>query len=120
MENQRRDFLKMTAAGAAGFALLRTDNAFAAWPATGTMAVNPNISNTRVVSCYDKSMMKSTPAASFAAENAAVNTAQVQANMDAMAMQLANQPTADAAWKAIFRSSKPPRKSPSRSTSSNP
>jgi hypothetical protein len=26
--------------------------------------------------------------------------------MDAMAMQLANQPTADAAWKAIFRSSK--------------
>jgi len=107
MENQRRDFLKMTAAGAAGLALLRSDKTFAAWPATGTMAVNPTISNTRVVACYDTSMMKSTPTAmSFAAENAVVNTAQVQANMDAMAMQLANQPTADAAWKAIFRSSK--------------
>ena len=35
-----------------------------------------------------------------------VDTARVQANMDAMAMQLANQTTADAAWKAIFRSSK--------------
>jgi hypothetical protein len=69
--------------------------------------VNPTISNMRVVACYDTKMMTGTPTAmSFAAENAAVNTAQVQANMDAMAMQLANQTTADAAWKAIFRSSK--------------
>jgi uncharacterized membrane protein YgcG len=107
MENQRRDFLKMTAAGAAGLALLKTDKAFAAWPASGTLAINPSISNTRVVSCYDTSMMKGTPTAmSFVAENAVVNSAQVQANMDAMAMQLANETTADAAWKAIFRSGK--------------
>ena len=106
MQKQRRDFLKITAAGAAGLALTRADRAFAAWPGTGTMAVNPNISNMRVVGCYDTKMMKSTPAMSFAAENTAVDSARVQANMDAMAMQLANQTTADAAWKAIFRTGK--------------
>jgi hypothetical protein len=106
MQKQRRDFLKITAAGAAGLALTRADRAFAAWPGTGTMAVNPNISNMRVVGCVDTKMMKSTPAMSFAAENAAVDSARLQANMDAMAMQLANQPTADAAWKAIFTTGK--------------
>jgi hypothetical protein len=107
MQKQRRDFLKITAAGAAGLALARTHKAFAAWPSSGTLAVNPTISNMRVVGCVDTKMMKSTPAqTTFAAENAAVDSARVQANMDAMAMQLANQSTADAAWKAIFRSSK--------------
>jgi len=42
MEKQRRDFLKITAASAAGLALTRRSNmALAAWPGTGTMAVNP-------------------------------------------------------------------------------
>jgi len=40
MQKQRRDFLKITAAGAAGLALTRADRAVAAWPGTGTMAVN--------------------------------------------------------------------------------
>jgi len=106
MQKQRRDFLKITAAGAAGLALARADRAFAAWPASGTLAVNPNISNMRVVACYDTKMMGTPASTTFAAENAAVDSARVQANMDAMAMQLANQSTADAAWKAIFRSSK--------------
>ena len=110
MQKQRRDFLKITAAGAAGLAIARADKAFAAWPSTGTLAVNPNISNMRVVSCVDTTMVKSTPAMlaamSFAAQNAAIDSARVQANMDAMAMQLANQTTADAAWKAIFRTGK--------------
>jgi hypothetical protein len=106
MQKQRRDFLKITAAGAAGLVFSRGDRAFAAWPSTGTLAVNPNISNMRVVGCVDTKMMKSTPAMSFAAENAAVDSARLQANMDAMAMQLANQPTADAAWKAIFSTGK--------------
>jgi anaerobic selenocysteine-containing dehydrogenase len=53
MQKQRRDFLKITAAGAAGLALAKADKAFAAWPSTGTLAVNPTISNMRVVSCYD-------------------------------------------------------------------
>jgi hypothetical protein len=106
MQKQRRDFLKITAAGAAGLALARTNRAFAAWPSTGTLAVNPNISNMRVVACYDTKMMTTPTSTTFAPENAAVDSARVQANMDAMAMQLANQPTADAAWKAIFRSGK--------------
>jgi hypothetical protein len=108
MQKQRRDFLKITAAGAAGLALARrADKAFAAWPGTGTLAVNPNIDNMRVVACQDSLMMKNQPTSmTFANENAAIDSARVQANMDAMAMQLANQPTADAAWKAIFRSSK--------------
>jgi hypothetical protein len=108
MQKQRRDFLKITAASAAGLALARrADKAFAAWPGTGTLAVNPNIDNMRVVACQDSLMMKNQPASmTFANENAAIDSARVQANMDAMAMQLANQPTADAAWKAIFRSSK--------------
>jgi hypothetical protein len=106
MQKQRRDFLKITAAGAAGLALARADRAFAAWPTTGTLAVNPTISNMRVVGCVDTKMMKSTPAMTFAAQNTAIDTARLQANMDAMAMQLANQTTADAAWKAIFRSGK--------------
>jgi hypothetical protein len=107
MQKQRRDFLKMTAAGTVGLALIRADKAHAAWPSTGSLAVNPNISNMRVVSCVDTLMMKSTPTTmSFAAENAAVDACRVQANMDAMAMQLANTTTPDAAWKAIFRSSK--------------
>jgi len=60
-----------------------------------------------VVGCYDTKMMKTTPTAmTFAAQNTAIDTARLQANMDAMAMQLANQTTADAAWKAIFRSGK--------------
>jgi len=107
MQKPRRDFLKITAAGAAGLAIARADKAMAAWPGTGTLAVNPNISNMRVVACVDPKMMKTPANMSFAAENAAVDAARLQANMDAMAMQLANQPSADAAWKAIFRSSKP-------------
>jgi hypothetical protein len=106
MQEQRRDFLKITAAGAAGLALARVNRAFAAWPSTGTLAVNPTISNMRVVGCVDTKMMKSTPQTTFAAENAAVDAARLQANMDAMAMQLAQVDTADAAWKAIFRSGK--------------
>jgi len=104
MEKQRRDFLKLTSGAVAGLALARADRALAAWPATGTLAVNPTISNMRVVSCYDTKMMKSVPTVmTFAAENAAVDSVRLQANMDAMAMQLANATSADGAWKAIFR-----------------
>ncbi len=111
MQKQRRDFLKIAAAGAAGLALARRANrAFAAWPSTGTLAVNPTIDNMRVVACYDPQMMKSLAdsklAATFQNEQTLVDSCQVQANMDAMAMQLAQQTTADAAWKAIFRTGK--------------
>jgi hypothetical protein len=107
MQKQRRDFLKISAAGAAGLALVRTDRAHAAWPGTGTLAVNENISNMRVVSCVDTQMMSTPKSMTFDAQNAAVDACRVHANMDAMAMQLANKTTAEDAWKTIFRSSKP-------------
>ena len=90
---QRRDFLKTAAAGAAGavaLSTLRLDRAFAqtagGW--TSGMQVNPNIDNKRVVCCYDTTMLTSTPATSFAAQNAAVDSAKVASNLDQMAMQL--------------------------------
>ena len=106
MHQQRRDFLRMTAAGAAGLALVRADKAHAAWPGTGTLAINPDISNMRVVSCVDPQMLSTPKSTTFAAENAAVDACRVHANMDAMAMQLADKTTADDAWKTIFRPKK--------------
>ncbi len=107
MQAQRRDFLKMTAAGAAGLMAGKPGRALAAWPTTGNIPINATISNMRVVACYDPTMMSTPASMTFAAENAAVNAAQVAANMDAMAVSLSGAATADAAWKTIFTSSKP-------------
>jgi hypothetical protein len=109
MRKERRAFLKLAAgAGVAGVTLGRTRFARAAWPKTGTLEINPNISNTLVVACKDEAMVKGTPTSTtFAAQTSAVESARVAANLDAMAMRLANATTPDAAWKAIFRSSKP-------------
>ena len=52
-------------------------------------------------------MMKSVPTSmTFDTQNAAVDAPRVQANMDAMAMALAQKSTPDEAWKTIFRSSR--------------
>jgi hypothetical protein len=108
MQAQRRTFLKAAAGGATGLALFRARHAFAAWPKTGTLEINPTISNLLVVACKDQGMVKSTPPAmAFTEQNGVVDSARVAANLDAMAMRLANAGTADEAWKAIFRSSKP-------------
>lgn len=108
MRKQRRDFLKLATVGTAGLAWLRTRPAMAGWPGSGNIAINPKISNMRVVACNDSAMMKNTPTSmSFASENAAVDAARVQANMDAMAIQLTEAASADDAWKTIFRSGKP-------------
>jgi hypothetical protein len=104
----RRNFLKITAVSAAGLALGKANKVFAA-PATWTtgMAINPNIDNMRVVSCYDTQMFTVPPntalPSTFEKIDALVSSLRVQANMDAMAMQLANKTTADDAWKTIFR-----------------
>jgi hypothetical protein len=108
MQEQRRTFLKLAAAGVTGLALGRAKPARAAWPKTGTLAINPNISNMLVVGCKDETMLKNTPSSmTFATQTAAVDSARVAANLDAMAMRLADSATPDEAWKAIFRSSKP-------------
>ena len=108
----RRDFLKMTAAGAAGLAIMQPGKAQAAagtgWPSTGTMEINPNISNLRVVSCHDPLMITNqtglgNSAWNFAGWNAAVNATRIMNNLDQMAMQLSQTTTPDAAWAAIFQ-----------------
>jgi len=103
--DERRNFLKMTVAGAAGLALVKVNKVLAAPAAWATgMAINPTISNTRVVACYDTKMFNSTPTSmTFAPENAAVNAARVQANMDAMAISLSQKTKAADAWSAIFQ-----------------
>jgi hypothetical protein len=107
MKKERRDFLKLTTTAATGLALVRANRAYAAWPASGTMDINPAIPNMRVVGLVDTAMMKSVPSSmTLEAQNAAVDWPRVQANMDAMAMALAQKSTADEAWKTIFRSSK--------------
>jgi hypothetical protein len=107
MKQERRDFLKLTTVGATGLALGRARFAQAAWPASGKLEINPAISNMRVVACVDAKMMKSVPSSmTFETQNAAVDYARVQANMDAMAMELAQKSTAEEAWKTIFRSGK--------------
>lgn len=108
MQEQRRTFLKLTAAGVAGVALSSARLARAAWPKAGTLEINPSISNMLVVACKDPAMVKSTPSTmSFSAQTAAMDSARVGADLDAMAMRLADTATADEAWKTIFRSSKP-------------
>jgi hypothetical protein len=108
MRKQRRAFLKLTAAaGVTGVTLARVKLARAAWPKTGTLDINPDISNTLVVACKDEAMVKGKPSSTFAAQNSAADSARIAANLDAMAMRLANTTTPDAAWKTIFRSSKP-------------
>ncbi|MBN2576304.1 MAG: DUF362 domain-containing protein [Deltaproteobacteria bacterium] len=108
MKKERRDFLKVTAAGATGLALGRARQAQAAWPTNGKMEINPDIGNMRVVGLTDPKMMKSVPSnMTFATQNDAVDWPRVQANMDAMAVALTQKSTADEAWKTVFRSSKP-------------
>jgi hypothetical protein len=106
--SQRRDFLKTAAAGAAGaIALggLRFDKVFA--QSTGGwvngLQINPAIDNKRVICCHDTSMLTTTPATTFVAQNAAVDAAKVASNLDEMAMQLAQKTTAAGAWSTIFR-----------------
>jgi hypothetical protein len=109
----RRNFLKLTAGGVAGLSVAGIDKVFAAPSAwTPKMAINPNIDNMRVISCYDTAMLKPNAVISnFSSQNNATNADKVYANLDEMAIRLAtvaNQPvpTADGAWKKIFRSSK--------------
>jgi hypothetical protein len=108
MKTRRRDFLKTTAVGATGWALSRAKPARAAWPSSGTMQINPNIDNLRVVACVDPAMAKGgkLSGTSVSAQDAQIDSARVQANMDAMAMALAQKCTPDEAWKTIFRSGK--------------
>jgi hypothetical protein len=101
----RRDFLKVAGMGTAGATL----GPLAFSPMAGTnvwtpgTAINPNISNLRVVCCYDPAMVSQTPTNwSVATQNTAVNKIVIAANMDVMAKSLTQKATAAEAWAAIF------------------
>ena len=106
---KRRNFLKTAAAGAMGITAIKFDKVFASsggW--TTGKQINPNIDNKRVICCYDTKMLKSTPTAySMAVQNSTTDEAKIAANLDDMAMRLAQKTTATEAWKTIFSSSKP-------------
>ncbi len=109
----RRDFLKMTAAGAAGLSIgaigiKETEAKGLAW--TATTQINPDIPNTRVVSCTDERMItdiaKARTASSFSGttgQNSYIDTIRVAADMDAMAQSLTGKLSAVEAWAVIFR-----------------
>ena len=107
---QRRDFLKAAAvgaAGAAGISALKFDKLFAQSAGNGWvtgMQINPAIDNARVICCNDPNMFTGPLLTnSFLGQNAVVNAAVVDANMDEMAMQLAQKTNAADAWSTIFR-----------------
>lgn len=107
----RRGFLRSSAAGAAGLAVaanVRRADAATAW--TDRMVINPNIHNLRVVSIKDQRMVKRGVAdingfSGMAVQNSATNIdkAQIQTNLDLMAMALAVRSTTTEAWATIFR-----------------
>jgi hypothetical protein len=103
----RRSFLKASAAGAAGLMLSNIGisdiyaKTTAGW-VNGTQ-INPNIDNLRVVYCTDAAMVTKTPTSwTTQTQNDAINTTQVQANMDKMAIALAQKSDAATAWSTIF------------------
>jgi hypothetical protein len=111
----RRNFLKASAAGAAGIMIAGAHKKAHAqngspWPATGYMQINPDIDNCRVVFLTDTSMLKRQTYNSFSdANNNAIDHDKVRANIDRMACALARKNTAAEAWPVIFR--KPAAKS---------
>ncbi|MBN1758204.1 MAG: hypothetical protein JW863_07800 [Chitinispirillaceae bacterium] len=112
MTINRRSFIKSTSAGAVGLTLAGTEisQAFAdgkkqnAW--TSGMKINPEISNTKVVCCYDPDMYPADPTSVFKTVNSNVDARKVYRNLDLMAQRLSGKATADEAWKTIFRSGK--------------
>jgi hypothetical protein len=112
----RRQFLKTSAAGAAGLvaagltpkrarASAKGVKGVTAWPDEG-MEINPNILNTRVVFCHDPAMLTNDVAGdnwSMQGQNEIVDKAVVYASMDKMAVALAETATANQAWAAIFQ-----------------
>lgn len=101
----RRDFLK-TSMGAAAVALV-TNKIDAAQKLSKPKVkiINPAIDNLRVVCCHDPDMVTGDPTTftTISGQNEPVVVEKVQANMDQMAMELAEKPTPQEAWATIFQ-----------------
>ncbi len=102
--------MKSTTLAAAGVAVIgvnqgEAEASGAEW--TNRSPINPAISNTKVVCCYDEMMITDAAAAKTAttltAQNAVLNTSKVESNLDQLAMKLTGKATAQSAWETIFR-----------------
>lgn len=108
-KNNRREFLRISAAGAAalslGGLLVKKTNAATglAWPDTGVLAINPEIDNLRVVVCNDPSIITTAATGTFQSFNTVVDAVKLQADMDTMAMALSRKNDVKTAWATIFR-----------------
>lgn len=108
-KQERRDFLKASAAGAAALSLggILPKQARAA-PLPGLawvdgMQINPFIDNLRVVAVNDPAMIGAGTTGTFQSLNEHVNSALVGFNLDKMAMALADKTDAKTAWINIFQ-----------------
>lgn len=99
----RRNFLK--ASGSAVIATAVVPGKIVAAPKPDPIIINPNISNLRVVCCHDPDMVTGKPTVytTIAGQNEPVVVDRVQANIDAMAMALAEKSTPKEAWSTIFQ-----------------
>jgi hypothetical protein len=105
----RRGFLKTAAIGATGVAFsssaissaLNLNKNAIAW--RSGLNINPSISNSKVVSCYDEAMVINPIAGDFARQNEGVNTSLIEKNMDKIAVQLTLRTPASIAWSTIFQ-----------------
>lgn len=101
---KRRDFLKTAAAGAMGISVLKYGKLFASTKAWTKVQINPAIDNARVICCHDTKMLPNySTDTSWTNQNKMVDAARIGANLDQMAMKLAQKTTAAEAWSAIFR-----------------
>ena len=100
----RRDFLK-TSMGAAAAALVTNTIDAAQLSRPKARIINPAIDNLRVVCCHDPDMVTGNPTiyTTISGQNEPVVVEKVQANLDLMAMELAEEPTPQDAWAAIFQ-----------------
>lgn len=96
----RRNFLELSAGAAVGSGLVTP----VLGKATAFQQINPAIPNSRTVCCIDENMVTNpSSSGTFSAQNGAVATETVYANMDAMAMMLAGKSSASEAWGTIFQ-----------------
>jgi hypothetical protein len=98
IQEGRRNFLKTSVAGATGLMVggisVKKASASSGGAWVDGMQINPAIDNKRVVCAHDTSLRNS---------DGSANKAVVEADLDKMAIALAQKPTATEAWAAILR-----------------
>lgn len=109
----RRSFLKSASSSAAGLTIIGSgmNSVFSAQQSRSAwkngLQINPDISNNKVVCCYNPKYFidkdKATVANSFQKQNAVIDTVVVENDMDGLAIALSDKDTPLLAWATIFR-----------------